>query len=155
MQVMTNALFCFVLLSYFFALFCLQDIFTAYKQPFAITYLGASLMVVYLPIAFLKDWFCNLVKRHTSKSGKNAESFSETCALKHSGGETNLDVELQGSFTRKDSDADFSTHAEESPLVPGIKDDPYTSKQERELTNKEIAAYGFYIAPIWFVTEAS
>ncbi|KAL0553335.1 hypothetical protein IC582_007227 [Cucumis melo] len=130
-----------------------QDIFTAYKQPFAITYLGASLMVVYLPIAFLKDWFCNLVKRHSSKSGKNAESFSETCALKQSGAETNLDVELQGNFTRKDSDADFSTHAEESPLVSRNKDDPYILKQEKELTNKEIATYGFYIAPIWFVTE--
>lgn len=112
-------------------------------------------MVVYLPIAFLKDWFCNLVKRHSSKSGKNAESFSETCALKQSGGETSLDVELQGNFTRKDSDADFSTHAEESPLVSRNKDDPYILKQEKELTNREIATYGFYIAPIWFVTEAS
>ncbi|KAG7031808.1 hypothetical protein SDJN02_05849 [Cucurbita argyrosperma subsp. argyrosperma] len=77
-----------------------QDIFTAYKQPFAITYLGASLMVVYLPIAFLKDWFCSLVRTHSSKSEA----------------ETNLDVELQGSFTRKDSDADFSAHSEGSPL---------------------------------------
>ncbi|XP_023524250.1 uncharacterized vacuolar membrane protein YML018C-like [Cucurbita pepo subsp. pepo] len=114
-----------------------QDIFTAYKQPFAITYLGASLMVVYLPIAFLKDWFCSLVRTHSSKSGA----------------ETNLDVELQGSFTRKDSDADFSAHSEGSPLVSKNKDDPCILKQEKELTNKEIAAYGFYIAPIWFVTE--
>ncbi|XP_022941432.1 uncharacterized vacuolar membrane protein YML018C-like [Cucurbita moschata] len=114
-----------------------QDIFTAYKQPFAITYLGASLMVVYLPIAFLKDWFCSLVRTHSSKSEE----------------ETNLDVELQGSFTRKDSDADFSAHSEGSPLVSKNKDDPCILKQEKELTNKEIAAYGFYIAPIWFVTE--
>ncbi|XP_022981813.1 uncharacterized vacuolar membrane protein YML018C-like [Cucurbita maxima] len=114
-----------------------QDIFTAYKQPFAITYLGASLMVVYLPIAFLKDWFCSLVRSHSSKSGA----------------ETNLDVELQGSFTRKDSDADFSAHSEGSPLVSRNKDAPCILKQEKELTNKEIAAYGFYIAPIWFVTE--
>ncbi|OMO90780.1 Carbohydrate-binding-like protein [Corchorus olitorius] len=34
-----------------------QDIFTDYKQPFAVTYLGASLMVIYLPIAWLKDWY--------------------------------------------------------------------------------------------------
>ena len=96
-------------------------------------------MVVYLPIAFLKDWFCSLVRTHSSKSGA----------------ETNLDVELQGSFTRKDSDADFSAHSEGSPLVSKNKDDPCILKQEKELTNKEIAAYGFYIAPIWFVTEAS
>jgi len=42
----------------------LQNIYEKYKQPFALTYLGASLMVVFLPIAFMKDWFCSLF--HTS-----------------------------------------------------------------------------------------
>lgn len=37
-----------------------QRIFEMYKQPFAITYLGVSLMVVYLPIALVRDWFCSL-----------------------------------------------------------------------------------------------
>ncbi|KAF6174671.1 hypothetical protein GIB67_008726, partial [Kingdonia uniflora] len=52
-------------------LFDQQVIFTNYKQPFAVTCLGASLMVVYLPIAFIKDWVFRSLKRCSSKSSKN------------------------------------------------------------------------------------
>ncbi|GMP89617.1 hypothetical protein CsSME_00041109 [Camellia sinensis var. sinensis] len=38
-------------------------IFTDYKQPFAVTYLGVSLMVVYLLIAFIKDWICSIIRK--------------------------------------------------------------------------------------------
>ncbi|XP_041018903.1 uncharacterized vacuolar membrane protein YML018C [Juglans microcarpa x Juglans regia] len=135
-----------------------QGIFTDYKQPFAITYLGASLMVVYLPISFLKDWLCNILKRCSSKSGRNAESLNDFSAglsstLKYIGGQKDFELELQGTLTRKDSEADLSPHAEASPLVAKHKDDAHILKQDRELTTKEIATYGFYIAPIWFVTE--
>lgn len=136
----------------------LQGIFLDYKQPFAVTYLGASLMVVYLPIAFLKDWFCNFLKRRSSKSGKNAESMNDFSAgfsspLKYNGGQKIFESELQGCLTRKDSEADLSPHAEGRPLVTRHKDDAQVLKHDRELTAKEIAKYGFYIAPIWFVTE--
>ncbi|XP_027356094.1 uncharacterized vacuolar membrane protein YML018C-like isoform X1 [Abrus precatorius] len=134
-----------------------QDIFTDYKQPFAVTYLGASLMVVYLPIAFIKDWFCNLLKCRSSKSGKNAEcvdeySVSISSPLKDNGMQKNFELEL-GSVIRKDSDLDLSTLAEVKPLVAKYNDNINVLKTERELTGKEIATYGFYIAPIWFITE--
>ncbi|ONI34459.1 hypothetical protein PRUPE_1G483500 [Prunus persica] len=87
-----------------------QDIFTDYKQPFAVTYLGASLMVVYIPIAFIKDWLCNLLKRRSSKS-------------------------------------------EAIPLVSKYKDDLTVPKHDKEVTARQIATYGFYIAPLWFFTE--
>lgn len=117
-------------------------------------------MVVYLPISFLRDWLCNILKRRSSKSGKNAESLNDFSAglsstLKYIGGQKNFELELQGTLTRKDSEADLSPHAEASPLVTKHKDDAHILKQDRELTTKEIATYGFYIAPIWFVTEVS
>ncbi|BAT78143.1 uncharacterized protein HKW66_Vig0098460 [Vigna angularis] len=134
-----------------------QDIFTDYKQPFAVTYLGASLMVVYLPIAFIKDWFCNLLKSRSSKSGKNAEcvdefSVSISSPLKSNGVQKNFELEL-GSVIRKDSDLDLATLSEVKPLVAKYNDNTNVLKVEKELTAKEIAAYGFYIAPIWFITE--
>lgn len=137
----------------------LQDIFTDYKQPFAVTYLGASLMVVYLPIAFIKDWFCNLLKSRSSKSGKNAEcvdefSVSISSPLKSNGMQKNFELEL-GSVIRKDSDLDLATLSEVKPLVAKYNDDTNVLKVEKELTAKEIAAYGFYIAPIWFITEVT
>ncbi|KAK7351371.1 hypothetical protein VNO77_10772 [Canavalia gladiata] len=134
-----------------------QDIFTDYKQPFAVTYLGASLMVVYLPIAFIKDWFCNLLKCRSSKSGKNAECVDEfsiriSSPLKGNGVQKNFELEL-GSVIKKDSDLDLSTLAEVKPLVAKYNDNTNVLKADRELTGKEIATYGFYIAPIWFITE--
>lgn len=115
-------------------------------------------MVVYLPVAFIKDWLCNLLKRRSSKGGKNAESLDEfssgfSSPLKYIGGQKNHELELQGILTRKDSEADLSSNAEGRPLVPRHKDDFHVLKQDRQLTTREVAIYGFYIAPIWFITE--
>ncbi|MBA0847907.1 hypothetical protein Goshw_025449 [Gossypium schwendimanii] len=131
-----------------------QDIFADYKQPFAVTYLGASLMVIYLPIAFIKDWVCNLLRRRSSKTVKDIESADETSnelnsPLRHK----IYEMELQGTLVRKDSDADFSPHIEGKPLVSKQKDEVQFLKQDKQLTAREIATIGFYIAPIWFVTE--
>ncbi|XP_065850631.1 uncharacterized vacuolar membrane protein YML018C [Euphorbia lathyris] len=129
-----------------------QDIFTDYKQPFAVTYLGASLMVVYLPIAFLKDWICKILKRRSSKSGKASGTINESSDGLSSPLKI-FEMELQGTLTRKDSEADFSAQEEGKPLVSRFKDDSNVLKHDKELTTREIATYGFYIAPIWFVTE--
>ncbi|KAJ8526594.1 hypothetical protein K7X08_029071 [Anisodus acutangulus] len=40
-----------------------QKIFVEYKQPFAVTYLGISLMAIFLPIAVCKDWLCSLLEK--------------------------------------------------------------------------------------------
>ncbi|RVX19567.1 Solute carrier family 35 member F5 [Vitis vinifera] len=135
-----------------------QGIFIDYKQPFAVTYLGASLMVVYLPIAFIKDWLCNSLKRRSSKSGKNAETLNESSAglnspLKHIGGQKTFELEHLGTLPRKDSETDYSAYEEGRPLVSKRRDDTDLLKQEKALTTRQIAIYGFYIAPIWFITE--
>ena len=136
--------------------FSIQDIFVDYKQPFAVTYLGASLMVVYLPVAFIKDWLYKLFKHCSSKSGRSAkvgDDFSVTCTspLKGNGVQKTTEVEL-GSMTRKDSDANLSVQEQVKPLVAKYND-ATAIKAEKELTTREIATYGFYIAPIWFITE--
>ncbi|KAI4337296.1 hypothetical protein L6164_015729 [Bauhinia variegata] len=125
-----------------------QGIFTDYKQPFAVTYIGVSLMVVYLPIAFIKDWLCKLVRRHSSKSGKHAASMDQSSAQNRS---PTKSKEL-GVVVRKDSEIDLSTLAEAKPLV-ARHNDTHFHKVESELTTREIATYGFYIAPVWFITE--
>uniref|UniRef100_A0A2P2JLL1 Putative vacuolar membrane protein YML018C isoform X2 n=1 Tax=Rhizophora mucronata TaxID=61149 RepID=A0A2P2JLL1_RHIMU len=131
-----------------------QGIYTDYKQPFAVTYLGASLMVVYLPIAFIKDWLCNMLKHRASKLGKDAESLNGSSNGFNSPlGQKHIEMELQGNLTKKDSDANLLNQAEGMPLISIHKDNLNLAKHEKELTAREIASYGFYIAPIWFVTE--
>lgn len=115
-------------------------------------------MVVYLPIAFLKDWLCNSLKRRSSKSGKNAETLNDSSAglnspLKHIGGQKTFELEHLETLSRKDSETDLSAYEEGRPLVSKHRDDTVLLKQEKSLTTREIAMYGFYIAPIWFVTE--
>ncbi|XP_047969730.1 uncharacterized transporter C405.03c-like isoform X2 [Salvia hispanica] len=117
-----------------------QDIFTDYKQPFAVTYLGASLMVIYIPIAFIKDWLCSILKK-PSKMGDNV------CPGLGSAHEI-FEIEIQGHISRKDSEIDLD---EGKPLVS--VDDSRSIKPEKEITAKEIATYGFYLAPLWFITE--
>ncbi|KAI3687123.1 hypothetical protein L1987_80814 [Smallanthus sonchifolius] len=124
-----------------------QGIFTDYKQPFAVTYLGASLMVIYLPIAFIKDWIYKLIKK-----GKSQSSVGMNSPLKYIGGSTMFEMEVEGSsLSRKSSDQDISNQEEGNPLVPKTKSDNLSLKHE--VTTREVATYGFYIAPIWFVTE--
>ena len=116
-------------------------------------------MVVYIPIAFIKDWLCNFLKRRSSKSGKNAESsmneFSAgfSSSIKLNGLQKEFELEIHGSLTRKDSDAELSPHIEEQPLVSKYKDDLNVLKHDKEVTTRQIATYGFYIAPLWFITE--
>lgn len=118
------------------------------------TYLGASLMVVYLPVAFVKDWICDLLKRKSSKSGNdgaNINGSSDELSSPLSG--KIFEMELQGTLTKKGSELDLISQEEGRPLVDRQKDDLNVLKHDKELTTKEIAKYGFYITPIWFVTE--
>ncbi|KAK9102072.1 hypothetical protein Sjap_019326 [Stephania japonica] len=135
-----------------------QDIFTDYKQPFAVTYLGASLMVVYLPIAFIKDRICRMLRARSSKSGKTAEIADKPSGgldspLKLNGVQKILELELQGSLNKKSSEKDLYDEEEGMPLVSRSSEDVDVSKQCGELPTRDIVKYGFYLAPIWFVTE--
>ncbi|KAL0327408.1 UNVERIFIED_CONTAM: putative vacuolar membrane protein [Sesamum angustifolium] len=62
-------------------------------------------------------------------------------------------MEIRGSLNRKDSDLDLSQQEEGKPLVSEHGDGNRNIRHEKEITTKEIAIYGFYIAPLWFMTE--
>ncbi|XP_072993001.1 uncharacterized vacuolar membrane protein YML018C [Typha latifolia] len=125
-----------------------QGIFTDYKQPFAVTYLGASLMVVYLPLAFLKDWLCVLFRRNSRSRGIskliNKTSSGIDSPLKHSEMQKMLELESLTPLTKKDSEADLSAREEDVPNL---------LKENLALSTWEIAKCALYLAPIWFVTE--
>ncbi|PIN24020.1 putative membrane protein [Handroanthus impetiginosus] len=130
-----------------------QGIFINYKQPFAVTYLGASLMVIYLPIAFVKGWICNSLKRCSRKNGQSTNE--DSCLgignpLEYIRGQKLFEM---GSLHRKDSELDLSEHEEGKLLVSEHGDTNGSIRHEKEITTKEIATYGFYLAPLWFITE--
>lgn len=108
-------------------------------------------MVVYLPIAFLKDWLGELLRRCHSKSGRNAVCVNSP--LKDIG--VQQIFETEPSLSRKDCEVHLLPHGEGRALVAKSMDDSNLSKRKRQLTTRQIAARGFYVAPIWFVTELS
>ncbi|KAF3782806.1 putative vacuolar membrane protein [Nymphaea thermarum] len=134
-----------------------QKIFADYKQPFALTYLGASLMVIYLPIAAIKEWIYHAIKRCSSKR-RNAESIDKSSTgvdspLKYEMVPKSLELELPSTLTKKDSELDLSAQEEGNALLPRQREDLDMMGQNKELTDWEIARFGFYLAPVWFVTE--
>lgn len=131
----------------------LQKIFMEYKQPFAITFFGTSLMVVYLPIAFLREWICSMVDKNVLKrlyrGNKNLSSSNDLDTPLRS---NDMQQTLQSSARSCSiSDADLSAREEGKPLITNHSEDG--SQQNFELSSWEIAKFSLCLAPIWFLNE--
>ncbi|KAH6836273.1 EamA-like transporter family [Perilla frutescens var. hirtella] len=133
-----------------------QKIFTEYRQPFALTYLWISLMVVYLPISILRDFICKLLDMKWIKDIYGNNSISDSLS--------GLNISLGGSETQDDPEgalnsylmADMSiveTEAGQPLLLKNEEDEFHIVKEKHELTLQEIIKCSFYLAPIWFITE--
>eukprot|EP01018_Ginkgo_biloba_P003103 Gb_13342 [translate_table: standard] len=135
-----------------------QSIFLAYKQPFALTYLGASLMMVYLPISVAKDWVCNVLSKRCGQNQKVTEAgVDNSCCLdsplKVNGTHDDLETEMQLYLSRKDSDNDIGAEEEGRSLILKNLEDLQGLKHQAKLTQLEVAKISCFIAPIWFATE--
>ncbi|GFS35687.1 EamA-like transporter family [Actinidia rufa] len=131
-----------------------QGIFEDYDHPFLMAYLGTSLLVLYLPIAFIKNGLFHFI-RGRSNSSDDAEntdksSFGMDSPIKVEVSET----ENKGLREENGNGMELKSQEEGMALeTEQINIDVDKLKQYRELSNKEIARLGFYIAPIWFITE--
>ncbi|KAL8521781.1 hypothetical protein ACS0TY_012075 [Phlomoides rotata] len=133
-----------------------QKIFMEYRQPFALTYLWISLMVVYLPISILRDFIYKLLDRKWIKDIYGNNNLSTSLA--------ELNFPFGGDETQDDSEAalkgylmtDMSLSETEAglPLLINDKESEFHNLEEtRELSLKEIVTCSLYLAPIWFITE--
>lgn len=133
-----------------------QKIFTEYRQPFALTYLGVSLMVIYLPIALLRDCFCSLLDKNMFKNLFGNLSLTSTSTALHIPLRINelnnsLETDLRSSLI---SDKDLSEREEGWPLIAkSDEDEPRVLQQRSELNSWAIAKCSLYLTPIWFITE--
>ncbi|CAN6277138.1 unnamed protein product [Urochloa humidicola] len=139
-----------VVLIWVFSAEVTQGIFTKYKHPFAITYLGASLMVIYLPLSFLKDFIYNSIRRHSGNTGASKittkSSFGGSAPLKNGELHKMLEMEPQKTIV-------IPVVEETKPLIYGITEINDGILKEKQLSTKQIATYGLYLCPLWFVTE--
>ncbi|GMH18980.1 hypothetical protein Nepgr_020821 [Nepenthes gracilis] len=115
-----------------------QGIFENYNHPFAVTYLGTSLLVLYLPVAFFKIWLTDRLLRHSHRNGRSAE----TAALDHRQIDGNIECHASPAESQEGKAMELEYEA-----------DQLVTKRNSELTAAEIAKLGSCIAPIWFLTE--
>ncbi|PSS20964.1 Solute carrier family 35 member like [Actinidia chinensis var. chinensis] len=133
-----------------------QRIFTEYKQPFALTYLGISLMVVYLPLAFFKDWICRLMDKNLLGNlyiDNPCLSSSVRLNIPHRANDMHHIPEgyLKTCLI---TDGDFNQVEEGHTLTyKNRQNEPHVLTEKSELSSWETAKYSLYLAPIWFATE--
>ncbi|KAL6524209.1 hypothetical protein OROMI_031304 [Orobanche minor] len=129
-----------------------QKIFTEYRQPFALTYLWISLMVVFLPIALCRDWIYKLMGGKCLKNihGDNRLSNSLLGHLPLGVDETQDGVLNNYIMT----DMCLSETEAGQPLLSKNQEDDFRILEEsHELGFSEIITCSLYLAPVWFVTE--
>ncbi|EEF31621.1 uncharacterized transporter C405.03c [Ricinus communis] len=127
-----------------------QGVFTDYKHPFAVTYLGTSLLVIYLPVAFIKNWLIKLWRHRPDTSGNKAGTANSAS--------TNFENEHHGPLPSKECSIDLSPKESEKPVVSQCNaknnnNNVETLKVDKKLNAKETSLIGFSIAPLWFATE--
>ncbi|CAK9317549.1 unnamed protein product [Citrullus colocynthis] len=123
-----------------------QRIFSEYKHPFALSYLGVSLMVIYLPVAVLKDLVCSLLNPHNNLLDHNyGSSIGIDGPLRFNDIHYNLDQSLGQSLIL--SDKDLSEREEGQTLVPNFE------SHHHKVSTWEIIKCSLYLTPLWFTTE--
>ncbi|CAL1353064.1 unnamed protein product [Linum trigynum] len=139
-----------------------QRIFEKYEQPFALTYLGVSLMLLHLPIAFLKDWLCSLfggIKEEIQSPNITSSSVIEVVDHHDQSpqytSETNIMI-----ISCHLSNKDISEREEGRPLISNkeVVSKPGDHLQLHYKLNPqlglgEIVKCSLYLAPIWFLSE--
>lgn len=128
-----------------------QSIFTAYKHPFVLTYIGASLMVVYLPIAVVKDWIYLYVKSRCNSRDKARDISLEIAYVKSTGIPGSP---LKANGVLKGSDPDLQHLILETGEVDTVDESGGDIiENPGSFTSWDLAKNSFYLAPLWFLTE--
>ncbi|GLT29641.1 hypothetical protein SLA2020_044940 [Shorea laevis] len=133
-----------------------QCVFTNYRHPFALAYLATSFLALHLPIAFMKNWIVRIVRdgfcRGRKRKKESASKSSANSSPKHEKSVGNFEIEHQGNSANKDCCDPINICTKEDGFFrqKGFMEE---LERDKKLTTKELAAFGFCIAPVWFFTE--
>ncbi|CAN4076493.1 unnamed protein product [Withania somnifera] len=133
----------------------IQKIFVEYKQPFAVTYLGISLMAIFLPIAACKDWLRGLLEQSSLKKLYTKNLLLDSSVLD---GPLKLnDMHNHPEGALEDfliADMDYSDPEEGFPFVDiNHRDEIHFLEEGFEHNSWDLVKCSLYLAPIWFATE--
>jgi solute carrier family 35 protein F5 len=143
-----------------------QSIFEAYKHPFVLTYLGASLLVIYLPVSYLKDFLCGYIKRRTqqriiithSKDNSSSSVHLETFGLKLSSVLPGSPLRSHGVQKHSNTDLEMLIHKQDFGMIDaaeagnGLRES-LDKGGASTLTLWDVAKISLVMAPLWLLTE--
>ncbi|CAI5521621.1 unnamed protein product [Closterium sp. Naga37s-1] len=138
-----------------------QLIFEKYRHPFLLTWLGAALLVIYLPIAYLRECITPLITKPssvvpgaTSKSLKDLKSHSSGGELqrlknepRHHKRPSKPPREIDDSSMDEESDLDTEL------LLQKSLSDIAQPVRSAKLSTREIIKCALVLAPLWLLTE--
>ncbi|CAI5530233.1 unnamed protein product [Closterium sp. Naga37s-1] len=138
-----------------------QLIFEKYRHPFLLTWLGAALLVIYLPIAYLRECITPLITKPssvvpgaTSKSLKDLKSHSSGGELqrlknepRHHKRPSKPPREIDDSSMDEESDLDTEL------LLQKSLSDIAQPVRSAKLSTREIIKCALILAPLWLLTE--
>ncbi|KAK9100102.1 hypothetical protein Scep_023532 [Stephania cephalantha] len=133
-----------------------QRVFVEYRHPFVLTYLGISLLILHLPIAFLSDWIRNYLSTRSFLSLINSNSFMSSSfgldsPLRVNGMHHSLETEMRSCLI---NETDLSKTEEGWPfLSKSCEEESDLPRDNDEMASRGIINHAFYIAPLWFTTE--
>lgn len=115
-------------------------------------YLATSLLIVHLPIAFLKDWLLEFMRCNDDPETVDESSAEPDSPVKHDAGHTTFEIEQQEPLGNGNSCLDIYSE-DIDPLVSECTNNMNIVKEDKNITTMEMAKFGFCIAPLWFFTE--
>ena len=118
-------------------------------------YLGTSLLVLYLPLAFIKNGLFHFIRGRSNSSDDAENTDKSSCGIE-SPIKVDEGSEMENKGSREEDGNGMELKSQEEGMASEteqINIDVDKLKQDQELSNKEMARLGFYIAPIWFITE--
>ncbi|CAI5469698.1 unnamed protein product [Closterium sp. Yama58-4] len=138
-----------------------QLIFEKYRHPFLLTWLGAALLVIYLPIAYLRECITPLISKPSSvvpvslsKSHKDLKSHSSGGELqrlknesRHHKRPSKPPREIDDSTVDEESDLDTEL------LLQKSLSDIAQPVRSAKLSTREIIKCALVLAPLWLLTE--
>ncbi|GAB2300283.1 hypothetical protein Dimus_034318 [Dionaea muscipula] len=146
-----------------------QGIFEEYEHPFAVTYLGTSLLVLYLPIAFIKSWLNSLlITYHRSSAASKTTSDHHHDQQQHK--VVVVELEIQPHDQEEEEEAKSYDQHEAAVLQdqPAVAETDInngaaaaaaaaagggSAEELGKISNWELLKLGSCIAPVWFLTE--
>lgn len=136
-----------------------QSIFEAYKHPFVLTYLGASLLVIYLPVSYLKDYICDHYQRKNKLKPKNSNAHGIRLSslpgspMRSNGVHKNSEIDLEKMVLMKEINSEKQDPQSIHPFLTKASSSLDEFKDEIVFTTWEIAKISMIMAPLWVITE--